>query len=451
LNRQIAVSLENENVKVVYAEIRHGNISIEKTLTFSNTEFDHFLETTKDDEFIVVNDFQNIHQDIISVPPAQEKYLRALIELEIRKRVPELKDFSFFYEELRDVQKEGKRSKDIFFFAIASEDLDAVLNRFSKHDKIITFLYPNVLPLSRFLHIEGGEEGQPILSVVDLGTNKTMFLMRDQKLNFVRVAQSEQRGISPLDIENINMTIAYCRQVLRLNPSRVVFSDSQDSGTLIIAPIVPVASVQYPSTVMAFEDTVAEYVTPIAALTYAKELRVSNLLPLVYQGINIQRKILVYTIAVFLFLSVLGIGYIGVNVTNTILTRGEIKRVRQDIAGRQSVIDEYEKVSNELQKRMTLMNFMNTANTSLDMQKVLLSLQVFSMKTVNVKAINIKDEKGSMLLQVEGSISFRSYKELQSNYENVIDAIKKESELEIVEQSLDLKTGNFRVDLKWKT
>jgi hypothetical protein len=108
-------------------------------------------------------------------------------------------------------------------------------------------------------------------------------------------------------------------------------------------------------------------------------------------------------------------------------------------------------VSNELQKRMTLMNFMNTANTSLDMQKVLLSLQVFSMKTVNVKTINIKDEKGSLLLQVEGSISFRSYKELQSNYENVIDAIKKANELEIVEQSLDLKTGNFRVDLKWKT
>jgi cell division protein FtsL len=451
LNRQIAVSLENENVKVVYAEIRHGNISIEKTLTFSNTEFDHFLETTKDDEFIVVNDFQSIHQDVISVPPAQEKYLRTLIELEIKKRVPELKAFSFFYEELRDVQKEGKRSKDIFFFAIAGEDLDAILSRFSKHDKIITFLYPNVLPLSRFLRIEGGEEGQPILNVVDLGTNKTMFLMRDQKLNFVRVAQSEQRGISPLDIENINMTIAYCRQVLRLNPSRVVFSDSQDSGNAIIAPIVPVASVQYPSTVMAFKDTVTEYVIPIAALTYAKELRASSLLPPVYQGIHIQRKIMVCAIVIFLLLSALGIGYIGVKVTDTILRTGEIKRVRQDIAGRQSVIDEYEKVFNDLQKRMTLMNFMNTANMSLDMQKVLLSLQVFSMKTVNVKTINIKDEKGSFLLQVEGGISFRSYKELQSNYENVIDAIKKTNELEIVEQSLDLKTGNFRVDLKWKT
>jgi hypothetical protein len=160
---------------------------------------------------------------------------------------------------------------------------------------------------------------------------------------------------------------------------------------------------------------------------------------------------MVYAIVVFLFLSVLGIGYTGIEVTDTILTKGEIKKVRRDIAGKQSVIDEYEKVYGELQKLTTLMNFMNTANTSLDMQRVLLSLQVFSMKAVNVKTINIKDENGSLLLQVEGSISFRSYKELQSNYENIIDAVNKANALEIVEQSLDIKFGNFRVDLKWKT
>jgi hypothetical protein len=451
LNRHIAVSFENENVKVVYAEIRHGNVSIDKTLTFSNAEFDHFLETTKDDGFIVANDFQNIHQDVISVPPAQEKYLRALIEQEIKKRVPELKDFSFFYEELRDVQKEGKRSKDIFFFAIASEDLDAVLNRFSKYDKIITFLYPNVLPLSRFLNMEGGEDGQPTLGVVDLGMSKTMFLMTDKKLNFVRVTQSEQKGISRLDTENINMTIAYCRQVLRLNPSRVIFSDSQDSVNTEVAPIVPVVPVQYPSDVMTFKDTVAEYVIPIAALFHGRELRASSLLPLVYQSVIIQRKIIVYAMAVFLFLSVFGVGYTGVKLTKAILVKGEIKKTRLDISERQSIVDEHEKVSNELQKLMTLMNFMNTVNTSLDMQKVLLSLQVFSNKAINVKTINIKDEKESLLLQVEGSIIFRNFKELQSNYENTIDAIKKTNELEIVEQSLDLKTGNFRVDLKWKT
>ena len=450
MNRYIAVSFENANVKVVYADIRHGNIVIEKTFTFSNIEFDHYLETTKDDEFIVVNDFQNIHQDVISIPPAEEKYLRTLIELEIKKRVPELKDFSFFYEELRDVQKEGKKSKDIFFFAVTNEDLDAVLNRFSKHDKIITFLYPNVLPLSRFLHIEDCEEGQPILGVVDLGTNKTIFLARDKKLNFVRAVQSDKRGISGLDIENVNMTVAYCRQVLRLNPSRVVFFGAPNGGHVDIAPIIPVASVKYPSNITAFEGIIADYVIPISALAHAKELHASNLLPLVYRGINVQRKIMVYAVLIFLFFSVLGIGYIGIKVTDMILTRGEIKRVRQDIAVKQYVIGEYEKTHEALQKMEPLIKFMNTVHSSPDIQKVLTSLQVFSMSYVNVKSISMKDEQNGLLLQVEGNIAARSYKELQSNFESLIQAMKKTNELELTNQVLNLKDKSFKMELKWK-
>jgi hypothetical protein len=69
---------------------------------------------------------------------------------------------------------------------------------------------------------------------------------------------------------------------------------------------------------------------------------------------------------------------------------------------------------------------------------------------VNVKIINIKDENGSLLLKIEGNILFRSYKELQTNYEDVTETITKTNELEIVEQSLDIKSGNFKVDLKWK-
>ena len=85
---------------------------------------------------------------------------------------------------------------------------------------------------------------------------------------------------------------------------------------------------------MAFKDTVTEYVIPIAALVHARELRASSLLPLVYQGVNIQRKIMVYAIVVFLFLSALGIGYIGVKVTNTILTKGEINKDQTGYCGK---------------------------------------------------------------------------------------------------------------------
>lgn len=444
------VSFESENVKVVHADYRHGNVTIEKTFTFSNIEFDKYLETTKDDEFIVANDFQNIHQDVISLPPAQDKYLRTLIELEIKKRIPELKDFSFFYEELRDIQKEGKKSKDVFFFAVPNEDIDAVLNRFVKYDKVVTYLYPNVLPLSRFLRIEDGEEGQPILGVVDLGVNKTMFLVRDEKLSFVRVAQSDQRGMSELDIENVNMTVAYCRQVLRLNPSRVVFLGIPESGNTTVTPVVPVAVAKYPPAIMAFENSISEYIVPLSALIHARELGKSNLLPAVYRGIILQRKVLTYAILFLVLFSFLGLCYGGIRAADLIMTKSEITAARNDISGKQRIVDEYEKASGELTKLEPLIKFMNTAQASSDLQKILAALQVFSMNTVYVKSISINDDSGNVALKIEGNVSSQNYKELQTNYERLIESIKNMKELELVSQALVLKEKDFRIEVKWK-
>jgi hypothetical protein len=307
-----------------------------------------------------------------------------------------------------------------------------------------------VLPLSRFLHIEDGEEGQPVLGVVDLGANKTMFLVRDEKLSFVRVAQSDQRGMSDLDIENVNMTIAYCRQVLRLNPSRVVFLGIPESGNTDVAPIIPVATAKYPSSIMAFENIITEHIIPLSALIHARGLNKSSLLPAVFHSINIQRKIMKYAIWCCVILSCLGLGYIGIQVANIFLTESEIRFVRKDISRKQFIIGEYEKVFGELQKREPLIKFMNAMNSTFDIQKVLLSLQVFSMDHVNVVSIGIRDEKSSLFVQVEGQISAASYKDLQTNFENLIKAIKNVNEIELTNQTLDIKNRNFRVDLKWK-
>ncbi|HEX2967104.1 MAG TPA: hypothetical protein VHO84_15055 [Syntrophorhabdaceae bacterium] len=451
MSRHIAASFENECIKVVHADVRDRSISITQCFTFSNTEFDQYLHTSRDDEFIVVSDFQNVYQDIISVPPAQERYLRTLVELEIRKRLPELKDFVFFYEELRDIQKEGKRSKDIFFYALSKEDVDALVERFKSAGKLITHLYPNVLPLTRFLHIDGIERDKPVLGVVDLGTNKTMFLMANKKLNFVRVAQSVSKGFNTNDLENINMTVAYCRQVLRVYPERVAFSIGSEKVSDGVSLVVPVAASRYPDSILAPADTLSEYILPTAALTEAGELTTNNLLPIAYQGIGAQRRIMAAAIAVLIFFLVIGLGYSAMKATAMIRTRAEINDVRREIAQNRSAIIDYERSSAELQKTTSMMNFMNAVNSTPDMQRILLSLQVFSRKTIDTKIIALRDEQEGMLLQVEGSLLFRSYRELQSNYEEIIAAAGSLRDLEVVEESLDLKTGNFKINLKWKT
>ena len=79
MKRKIAISFENDVVKIVYAQAARTGTLVEKTLTLDNDEFDRFLATMREDEFIVVQNFETVYQDIVSLPPAREKCLRSLV------------------------------------------------------------------------------------------------------------------------------------------------------------------------------------------------------------------------------------------------------------------------------------------------------------------------------------------------------------------------------------
>jgi hypothetical protein len=451
LSVQVIVSFENEIIKVIHANTRHGNLSIDKSFSFSSEEFDHYLATTTDNEFVVINDFHEMYQDIISLPPAKEKYLRSLVGIEIRKRITDWKDTSFFYITLRQTQREGKWLKDIFFFVVNNDDIDNLISRFSKHDKIITHLYPDVLVLSNIIEADDVETNQPLLGVIDLVTRKTMFLVKDKKLLFVRVAQSDQKGLNTADIESINMTIAHCRQTLRVNPVRVVFRDKPDTREPAVNPIVPVATMKYPSNITAFKETIEEYITPIAAALNEKALSSCDMLSEGYRGIFTQRKILAYAVIVFLIFSLMGVGYIGLKLFDISLTLKEINFLREGIGEKQPIIGDFTSTSNELQKLMVPITFMKQINTSPDMQRVLISLKTLNMQGADIGTITIRNDKEACLIAIEGHIKAQTYTDLQSNYQNVLDGLKKIKELETASQSLDLKMQNFKIELKWKT
>ena len=450
MKKQIAISFENDLVKLVYAQIARSGVIVEKAMTLSNEEFDRFLAATGDDEFIVVQNFQNIHQDVLSLPPAKEKYMRQLVELEIKKRIPELKEFSFFHVDLREVQREGKRSKDVFFFAVESGEIEELVDRFARHGKVVTHIYPNVLPLSHFLKVADIEPDEPVLGVFDLGTNKTIFVVREGHLSFVRVAQSEGRGIGQIDIENINMTIAYCRQVLRMSPSRVVLLGTQEDPALPAAPVVPLAPAKYPASVVAFDDTAREYVAPLSAILHIRELSESNLLPPAYQDVVVQRKVMAYCIIVLALLSLVGLMYLGFQSIEIAKSKSVISQLRGDINKRSGIIGEFEGTLTGLQKFAPSIEIVNSFSAAVNMQDVLVFMQFIATEGVNVQSVSMKDEKEHVLVQVQGNIGAGSYEELQSRYEHLLGEVKKAGKTEIVSHKLDLKQRSFTLDLKWK-
>lgn len=452
MKKQIAVSFENETVRLVYAQTGRSGIFVEKALAFTPEEFDRFLATTKDDEFIVVQNFQNFHQDVISLPPAKESFMRQLVELEIKKRVPELKEFFFFYVPLREIQREGRKSREIFFFAVEKAEIEEVLDRFTAHDKVVSRLFPNVLPLSRFIRAADVEPEEPLLGVLDVGSSKTIFLARQGRLYFVRVARSDGKGMHQVDVDNINMTIAYCRQTLRMGPSHVVVAGvpTTADSEQVVAPIVPFTPAKYPSMVMAFDDTSNEYVVPLSAIMYGKELAGSSLLPNVYRDVIVQRKVMTYSILLLALLFFLGLTYIGFQSVEILRSRSAMSDLRRDIDKRRAIIGEFEGTLAGLQKFVPSIEIMNTFSSAADMQKVLESMEAFIVDGIDVHTIGLEDEGGSVRIHVQGSVSAVSYEDLQKRYENFLAEITKTGKMEVESHKLDLQQRGFVIDLKWK-
>lgn len=104
---QITISFESEVIKIIHTVLNRGNLRIQKTLILHDEEFDNFLKKENKRSFTVVCNFKSFYQDIIFFPPVKGKYYKPVIESEIRKKSPDLKDFSFFYTILGEKYIEG--------------------------------------------------------------------------------------------------------------------------------------------------------------------------------------------------------------------------------------------------------------------------------------------------------------------------------------------------------
>ena len=61
------------------------------------------------------------------------------------------------------------------------------------------------------------------------------------------------------------------------------------------------------------------------------------------------------------------------------------------------------------------------------------------------------NSKEACLITIEGAVRARTFTDLQLNYQNVLDGLKKIKEFEVASQSLDLTIRSFKIELKWKT
>ena len=449
LSKQVAVSFEDNLVKVVYASSDKGRTVVQKTTIFKDEEFDSFLKTTRLPDLTVVCNFKRFYSDILSAPPAKPAYLKKIVEAEIRKRFPELRDFSYFYSLPAGTTAGEKGLREVFFFAVDNDELNKISERFNKYGKSAKYIYPHVLTLSHLIRSSDDWKSKTVLALLISEKDRTLFLVKNGKVCFVRVTPSMGWEITDIDIDNINMTVSYCRQNLRLNPELIILMNTlkKESG---FNTIIPTTNITYPRTVLASEETLRNFAAPVSAVLFEKQLRNDNLLPRKYGLLYTQKRIASYAVVFFLLFSLIALGHILINLSEISLINKKINLLRKDLAGVDAVTSVYEKDMERMQQFLPLINFVNEERSSTDILQALISLKFLPMENVKIKTIQLNNKKDSLLIQVSGIIKAKNYGDMHRIFIRLHTHFSNVPGMRVISKNIELKDGHFQIDVENK-
>lgn len=451
MKKQVAVSFEDIHVRVVFASQDKGKTAIQRTVLLREEEFDAFLEANKLPNLSVVYPFRNFYSDVVSVPPVKKSYLKAIVESEIRKRFPDLNQFSFCYSVLADKSSEEKKLREVFFFAVDNREIDRVIQRFERHGKTVKFIYPDTVAVSHFIQSRDDVAGKNVLGFYASEMDNVLLLIKNGQLRFIRVTTSTGKRIQDTDIDNINMTTSYCRQSLRLNPEQlVVLNVSTETEATSGRTVIPVIRIDHPAGLAVPEETYRDDMAPLAAILFRDRLKNESLLPQRYRVLYIQRFAVAYAILFFLLFSLIGLSYLTMNLTEVLSQKEKINRLRKDLSGTETIISAYDKNAAGLQMIIPLIQFINDVRSGPDMQKKLTFLDFLPMDGIDIQSFQLNNKKDVLQLQLSGKIESKNYGDMHNTLQKLLSSINKGAGMVILSRNMELKNGRFQIEAEAK-
>lgn len=442
MGRSIVVSFEGVIVRVLYGLLKGKDIVIEDALTLKDEQFDDFIEKEKAKEFIVVCSFRDFYQDTTLIPSTKDSIVRKLIEADVRKRAP-FKDFTFIYTVSGEKVVENRRMKEVFVFAVSNGELNGIVNRFISKGKVVKAVYHDIFSIAS--QVDAND--LPVLCVSEAGLNKNLFLIKDGRIQLVRTAQSIESGLSNFDVQNINMTVNYCRQTLRTNPSSVMLIGSlcnnYNATTDTLTPIACFTQKLY-----RIKQAVSlDFTTPFTAFLAGKSD--INLLPVQSKVFFRVSMFLRYSVLLFLFLSVTGMSY-GVYITKRIIEHKEnISSRRNSPADVSAALSLYDAKKSELSRYAAFIKSAGDASSAPDIRGFLTLLSGLNTDNIKVKSLSVNVIDNILKVNLKGVMKTDGYAGMQRDYQGFISRITAFKGIVIKNHGVELKDKSFYVDMEW--
>ncbi|MBI4837750.1 MAG: hypothetical protein HY806_01065 [Nitrospirae bacterium] len=441
MGQAVAVSFEEENIKIVHASFKGKNFLISPTETIPEDQFDAYLKKERSKEFIVTYDFKETYHNVITIPVVKTKYLEKIVESEIRKTT-ELKDFSFIYTLIGERVVENKKIMEVSYFAARNDEIKNSVKRFYDNGKIVRALYPAVY--SAVPIFESRDEA--VLGVLDTKTEKTAFLIKKGVIYFIRKFKSLSEDLTDLDLQDINMTINYCFQNFRINPGLVLLAGNLSMLYNVSAsPLAPAASFRKPDYMQCTKETFNDFILPIYSFSASKA---SNILSSEFKNLYTLRNYMLYAIKAFIVLTVLCLGFLLYKADSVLDKRDFLLSAEKGNTDIEKILSEYTVKEAELKRYSPVLNLINKASP--EIEPLLIALSEMDLKTSKIDVIEANAADNSFSILITGTLGADTYASTQAAFQDLLISIGRIKNISITEKTADLdkKTFSFRMNYK---
>jgi len=442
VGQAVSISFEGDKVKVVYAALKGSKISVHDAMVLPVERFDGFLAEQKIRDFTVSVDFRNFFQDTITIPPVRKNLVKPLILSEIRKKNLVEGTVTLVFFKTGQKIKGGKKFDEYFVFYVSQNEIDELVEKFLSRGKRISELYPNMLSVLKIL--PAGEK--PYLCLYETGGKKNLVLIHRGTVLFTRSTPSVGEGLIDFDIQNINMTVNYCRQTLRIEPEEVMFiGGTGKTASTSLKTLIPMAFMDRPKEIFVDEQRFVDYLIPISALGSGRAERMMTDEYRRFYGLsNLVRR----ATASFLILSVILAGLLVFNGFRYASLNRHLVSLRLQEQDLQPVLEAYRVTLQQLSKERPLIDFVNRMNSLPSASTLMYKLSGLEKRGMNIRNLDVRtDEANSDLrLSINGHIESEDLYGAQKSLERVIAELKRIGGIQSADGKISLQDKSFTLE-----
>ncbi len=462
--KRIAISIEENNVKIIFAKKQGKKIVVTDLFKTDIEKLDNVIKTKKANDFLVSIVFKNYFYNTIYLPPAKPRYIYPLLKRSIAQSHPNAGELIFDYFILGEKFIEGRLQKEVFYYAVPRSEVEEIINVFTRRKKIIISLCPDIFPLTGILP----DISDPYLCLFMSGDTRTYILLKNKMIYFLRTS----KGVSDMDIINIkdiNMTVNYCRQRIKINPSYIFILGEQVyyenvekqqqpsltenitlSNETEISPLIPVVSYLPPDN-LSFKDietksTFSDFILPISMIYRPK---VKSFFPpnyALFLNLNkyLNKSILIFTaLIIFLVITVLPLSM-------SVLTKKyEVNNIQSEIVKMDEIYNKYASLKENIEKNKSLYKVMKMERMDILHDKLLVLISNAYISGVEINEMKIDRKDTSIDLEINGSLKAIESIELKKSFWLFLGSLKKINGIDVNSEKLDPVKRIFTVKVSY--